>query len=130
MKGTPGSGCPPKPGVSKVGRAGVDVGFPLHLKGNNPERYGSLNHPGDSFSYDFFSQAAQALIGPANIEMLPGLSPKRLIAVGDSQSAYRLVTYVNGVDPFVQLFDGVLDPQPRRRQREPFAVASTRCCDP
>ena len=90
------------------GRAGIDVGFPLHLKGNNPERYGSLNHPGDSFSYDIYSQAAQALIGPANIEMLPGLSPERLIAVGDSQSAFRLVTYVNGVDPLVQLFDGFL----------------------
>ncbi len=90
------------------GRAGVDVGFPLHLKGNNPERYGSLKHPGDSFSYDIFSQAAQGLIGPANIEMLPGLTAERLIAVGDSQSAFRLVTYVNGVDPLAQIFDGFL----------------------
>ncbi len=90
------------------GGPGIDIGFPLHLKGNNPERYGSLNHPGDSFSYDIFSQAAQGLLGPTDIEMLPGLSPERLIAVGDSQSAFRLVTYVNGVDPLVQLFDGFL----------------------
>ncbi|MCQ3806736.1 MAG: hypothetical protein KTV16_05555 [Acidimicrobiia bacterium] len=90
------------------GGSGIDIGFPLHLKGNNPERYGSLNHPGDSFSYDIFSQAAQGLIGPANIEMLPGLSPERLIAVGDSQSAFRLVSYVNGVDPLAQIFDGFL----------------------
>lgn len=90
------------------GGPGIDIGFPLHLKGNNPERYGSLNHPGDSFSYDIFSQAAQGLIGPANIEMLPGLTAERLIAVGDSQSAFRLVTYVNGIDPLAQIFDGFL----------------------
>ena len=90
------------------GGPGIDIGFPLHLKGNNPERYGSLNHPGDSFSYDIFSQAAQALIGPSNIEMLPGLSPERLIAVGDSQSAFRLTTYLNGIDPLTQIFDGFL----------------------
>ena len=40
--------------------------------------------------------------------MLPGLSPERLIAVGDSQSAFRLTTYLNGVDPLAQLFDGFL----------------------
>ncbi len=29
---------------------------PLHLKAVNPERYGELSHPGDSFSYDMYSQ--------------------------------------------------------------------------
>ena len=33
--------------------------LPLHLKAVNPERYGSLVHPGDSFSYDIFSQAVR-----------------------------------------------------------------------
>ena len=90
------------------GGPGIDIGFPLHLKGNNPERYGALNHPGDSFSYDIFSQAAHALTGPANIEMLPGLSPQRLIAVGDSQSAFRLTTSLHAIDPLAQVFDGFL----------------------
>src|SRR5262249_46285480 len=36
---------------------------PIHfpLKTVDPDRYGSLVHPGDSFSYDIFSQAAQAI---------------------------------------------------------------------
>ena len=33
------------------------------LKGIDPERYSELHHPGDDFSYDIFTQAAQ-LLGP------------------------------------------------------------------
>src|SRR5437868_15515919 len=33
------------------------------LKAWDPERYGSLVHPGDAFSYDIFSQAMQAVRG-------------------------------------------------------------------
>lgn len=77
------------------------------IKAWDPERYGSLFHPGDSFSYDIFSQVAQAIRHPA------GLSPisapkkiKKVIASGQSQSASRLTTYVNAVDPVTQIFDG------------------------
>ena len=35
-----------------------------------------------------------------------GLSPKRVVAVGESQSAFALVTYVNGVQPLTKAFDG------------------------
>ena len=38
------------------------ISFPIFLKGIQPERYESLSHPGDSFSYDIFSQAAQAVL--------------------------------------------------------------------
>ena len=31
------------------------------LKGDDPERYGDLQHPGDDFSYDIFTQAARLL---------------------------------------------------------------------
>ena len=31
---------------------------------------------------------------------------KRLIALGESQSAFFLVTYINAIDPEVQVFDG------------------------
>ncbi len=80
----------------------------LHLKGYNPARYGSLSHPGDSFSYDIFSQAAQAVRRPRGVDLLDGLRPSRMLAIGESQSAFRLVTYVNAVQPLQRLFDGFL----------------------
>ena len=90
------------------GDSTVDVGFPIHLKGIEPERYASLRHPGDSFSYDIFSQAAQAVRNPETVDPLGGLELEQVIAVGESQSAFRLTTYVNAVDPVAQLFDGYL----------------------
>ncbi|MDO8863907.1 alpha/beta hydrolase domain-containing protein [Haliea sp. E1-2-M8] len=98
-------------GVStqRVGIEGAETPVaPLHLKAANPERYESLDHPGDSFSYDMFSQAAQALREPGNANLLEGLEVERLIAVGESQSAFRLVTYINAVHPLYNTFDGYL----------------------
>lgn len=86
----------------------IDIGFPIFLKGIQPDRYASLSHPGDTFSYDIFNQAAQAVLEPAGIDPLDGLEVETIIATGESQSAFRLTTYVNAVDPLVQLFDGFL----------------------
>jgi hypothetical protein len=80
--------------------------FDLSLKVFDAERYGSLVHPGDSFSYDIFSQAAQAALHPQGLDPLAGLRPERMIGVGESQSAFRLVTYVNAVHTLLHLFDG------------------------
>lgn len=80
----------------------------LSLKGYDPERYGSLNHPGDSFSYDIFSQAGKAIRSPTDVDPLDGLTLERLIAIGESQSAYRLITYVNAIHPRVKMYDGFL----------------------
>jgi hypothetical protein len=88
--------------------SGSDNSFSLHLKQVNPERYGPLSHPGDSFSYDMYSQVAQALRSPVGIDPLGGLVAERLIAVGESQSAGRLVTYVNAFAPRYQVFDGYI----------------------
>jgi hypothetical protein len=77
------------------------------LKASNPTRYGSLVHPGDSFSYDVFSQAGMALRDPTST-LLPGLHPKVVVADGESQSAFRLTTYVDAVAPLVSVFDGYL----------------------
>ncbi|NQX89510.1 MAG: hypothetical protein HRT77_12675 [Halioglobus sp.] len=82
--------------------------FPLYLKAVNPARYGSLVHPGDSFSYDMFSQVAQALRNPIGINPLEGLDVRHLIAYGESQSAGRLVTYINAIQPLYQTFDGFM----------------------
>jgi len=81
---------------------------PLHLKAAEPERYASLMHPGDSYSYDIFAQAGQALREPADMDLLPGLAPRRLIALGESQSAGRLLTFINAVHPLYNAFDGYL----------------------
>jgi hypothetical protein len=86
----------------------IDIGFPIFLKGIQPERYESLHHPGDSFSYDIFSQAAQAIREPGDLDPLGGLEVQQMIAVGESQSAFRLATYVNAIDPLLRLFDGYL----------------------
>jgi hypothetical protein len=76
------------------------------LKGIDPARYGSLEHPGDGYSFDIYTQVARALRegGPA----LDNVKPERIIAVGESQSALALTTYYNGVEPLTRAFDGFL----------------------
>ena len=88
-------------------KVGVDA-----LKSTDPQRgdavrYANLSHPGDSFSYDIFSQAGQAIRDNADV-VLGGLKPKHLIASGESQSAGRLVTYIDAVHPLVDVYDGFL----------------------
>jgi hypothetical protein len=73
----------------------------------DPARYGTLSHPGDSYSYDMFSQAGQA-IRDNSATILGGLTPNKLIAVGESQSAGRMVTYIDAVQPLVHVYDGFL----------------------
>jgi hypothetical protein len=80
----------------------------IPLKELDAERYGSLSHPGDSFSYDIFSQAAQAVRNPVGLDPLEGLQVQRMIGIGQSQSAGRLATYVNAVHPTIELFDGFI----------------------
>jgi hypothetical protein len=84
------------------------LGLDLSLKAINPARYGPLTHPGDSFSYDMFSQAAAAIRNPVGVDPLGGLRPRRVIGIGESQSAFRLVTYVNAVEPLARVYDGFL----------------------
>ena len=73
----------------------------------DPARYAALSHPGDSYSYDIYSQAGQAVRFDADT-LLDGLQPERVLAVGESQSAGRLLTYVNAVHPLAGVFDGFL----------------------
>jgi len=72
------------------------------LKSLDAERYGSLEHPGDGFSYDIYTQVARALRAG---EPLGGFRPEVVIAVGESQSAIALTTYYNGVQPLTEAFD-------------------------
>jgi hypothetical protein len=73
------------------------------LKKIDPARYGSLQHPGDGFSFDIFTQVARAVRAGAG---LGGEAPQRVIAAGESQSAFALVTYYNGVQSLTHAFDG------------------------
>jgi hypothetical protein len=80
----------------------------LPIKKADPARYGSLKHPGDAFSFDIFSQVG-ALVRDADASDIMGeLRPERIIAIGESQSAGFLVTYINSIDPFANIFDGFL----------------------
>lgn len=92
--------------AQKVGvDGGPSLGADMSLKKVNPARYGDLSHPGDAFAFDIFSQAGRlirqgAVMGP--------LQPKQVLALGESQSAHFLTTYLNAVDPIAQVYDGFL----------------------
>lgn len=92
-----------------AGIEGRDSGIGrLYLKAANPERYGSLSHPGDSFSYEMFAQVAQALRNPTDNPPLQDLVPERMIAVGESQSAGRLISWINMLATRYALFDAYI----------------------
>jgi alpha/beta hydrolase family protein len=74
---------------------------------SDPARYSSLSHPGDSFSYDIYSQAGKVIKKDAS-SLLLGLKIRQLIAVGESQSADRLVTYIDAVQPLARVYHGFL----------------------
>ena len=78
------------------------------LRAIDPSRYANLSHPGDTFSYDIFSQAARSLLNPDGVQPLGRLRPKALIGDGESQSALRMTTYANAIQPVDRLFDGFL----------------------
>ncbi len=95
-------------GVSaqKVGIDGGGFVEGIHLKLLAPERYKELEHPGDAWSFDIFTQVGALLRVPADENPLGGLVPESLIAAGESQSASCLVTYINAIDPHARLFNG------------------------
>lgn len=85
-------------GGSRFGSGGA-------LKLANPARYGALSHPGDGFSFDMFSQAGRVVDSG---QVLGGLKAGRVLAMGESQSAAYLTTYVNALDPLAKVYDGFL----------------------
>jgi len=90
--------------VGIEGNGGMAFGAPP-LKKADPARYGPLSHPGDSFSYDIFTQAGRAVRKGG---VLAGLKVKRVIADGESQSAGFLTAYINAIDPVAKVYDGYL----------------------
>ena len=72
-------------------------------------RYASIFHPGDSWSYDIYSQAAMAILhgNPQPLGQLTHLV-RAVLAEGESQSAFRMFTYYNAIQPLAQLYQGFL----------------------
>jgi hypothetical protein len=95
--------------VQRVGiEGGLSRGRNMSLKATHPQRYSRLNHPGDAFSFDIFSQVGQLIRSTHDNGILEALSPMSILAVGESQSAMFLTTYVNAIDPLAQVYDGFL----------------------
>jgi hypothetical protein len=78
------------------------------LRQTDPSRYGTLHHPGDAYSFDIFSQVAQAIRHPRHVAPLGALKPKALIADGESQSAFFLTTYIDAVAKPAHVFNGYM----------------------
>ena len=93
-------------------RAGVHSA--TGLRAWSPTRYGSLDVTAggtinnDSLSYDIFSQGVKAIRSPAGLDPLGSLNPEYVIATGHSQSAGRLATYYNSIQPLSNILDAVV----------------------
>jgi Alpha/beta hydrolase domain len=95
---------------------GVEGGTPLvgspvasasqGLVTKEPARYGTLHHPGDQYALDIYAQIANALRRPTDSVLGP-LHPTRVVAFGESQSAYYLTTFADAVQPVTHTFDGI-----------------------
>jgi hypothetical protein len=81
------------------------------LVGINPARYGSAAHPGDRYSFDMFRQIGEVLRDAGRTDgaaVLGGLRPAATLAIGESQSAYYLTSFINAVHVQAPVFDGFL----------------------
>lgn len=82
------------------------------LKAWSPARYGTLDLTangtivGDSLGYDVLSQAAQAVKSPVGVDVMGGLQVKRVLAIGASGSATKLIEYHNSIHPLAGVIDG------------------------
>ena len=94
----------------KAGAHGFDD-TPQGLTTWDPERYGSISIPSDDYSFDIFTQAGRA-VGPGRarepVDPMGGLDVHWLVAYGASQSAGRLGTYVNAIQPLAGVYDGFI----------------------
>lgn len=77
------------------------------LKGADPERYGTLEHPGDPYSFDIFNQALQAVRYPTDLAPL-----------GDLDAG---IVVVEGFQPSIDKWFPTGDPSPDDSE-SPFGV--------
>ena len=89
---------------------GTVITNPPGLRDFDPDRYGTLQHPGDGFSYDIFTQATELLAPdrPRDLDPFAGFDVRHVVATGGSQSACRLATHINALAPLTSSIDGYL----------------------
>lgn len=96
--------------AQRVGIHGVPTN-PSGLAAWDPDRYGSLSISSDDYSFDIFTQVAK-VIAPGRVreplDPMGGLEVRHVIAQGASQSAARLATYINAVQPLARVIDGFI----------------------
>ena len=72
-------------------------------------RYGSLDIPSEDVAFDIFAQVGK-IVGASRAKMAPdplgGLKVEKVIAVGDTFAADKLVAYYNAVQPLTRAYDG------------------------
>ena len=81
---------------------------PLTPKVWDPVRYQALSHPGDDYAHDIFSQIAVAVRSPSGVDPMGGLPVESVLAMGQSQSAFMLYTYVTRAQGSANVIDGFL----------------------
>ena len=91
-----------------VQEAGICCAPLLTPKMWDPVRYEALSHPGDEYANDMLSQIARAVRAPNGVDPFAGLKVKRVLAVGQSQSASKLYDYVTEIQPSAGVIDGFL----------------------
>lgn len=76
---------------------------------NNDPAGGTLDEKGDVLSWDVFAQVGQMLKTPGAADPLAGLKIKHVIAAGESQSATRLTSYYNAIQPlYPDVYEGFI----------------------
>ena len=96
--------------TQKVGIEGLPPS-PQGLAAWDPDRYGTLSIPSDDYSYDIFTQCAVSVGKDRQrqpVDPMGGLEVRHVVAQGASQSAGRLGTYVNAIQPLTHAFDGFI----------------------
>lgn len=74
---------------------------------NDDPQGGTLDPRGDVLSWDIYAQVGAALRQPGAVDPLAKLTAAHVFAVGQSQSAFRLSSYLNFINPlYPKVFDG------------------------
>ncbi|NUO99959.1 MAG: hypothetical protein HOW59_18755, partial [Nonomuraea sp.] len=93
-------------GYAYVGVTAQKVGADK-LRSLDPARYGQVSLASDALSYSIFAQAAEAVRADA-ATLLGTAAPAKVLAAGHSQSAGRLATFANAIQPIVPAYDGIM----------------------
>ena len=92
----------------------VYVGVSVQAAGANalldvdPERYATINHPGDNYANTIFSRAGAAIRALPEQILGPGMKPCAVLGIGQSQSSARLTNYVSTTQGTDQVYDVIM----------------------